>query len=134
MQHVHKDWLSAEDFLVYVADLFPFHPDWPDSGPISVHSAMADGDTPLHVASAWGDAKAVELLLSAGALVNQAGDMELTALHAATKDGHVEVADLLLRGGANPHVKSGFGTSPYQIAMNEGNPELRGVFASYAGP
>ena len=74
----HRDWASAEEFLAYVGDLFPFHSNWPDPGPMSVSSAMGDGDTPLHVASAWGNLKAVALLLSADAAVDSRGDMGVT--------------------------------------------------------
>ena len=126
------EWANAEEFLAYVGDLFPFHANWPDPGPVSVHSAMPDGDTPLHVASAWGDMKAVGLLLSAGAEVNRLGDMGVTALGAAVRGSHPEVAELLLRNGADAHLKSEFGTTPYQAAMH-GNSELQAVFAPYAG-
>jgi ankyrin repeat protein len=133
MQHAHRDWSSAEEFLAYVGELFPFHPEWPNPGPVSVSSAMPDGDAPLHVASAWGDAKAVALLLSAGAAVDRPGDMGVTALGTAASNGHVLVAELLLRNGADAHLKSEFDASPYQTAMREGSPELQSVFAPYAG-
>jgi ankyrin repeat protein len=128
----HCDWANAEEFLAYVGDLFPFHADWPDPGSVSVSSAMPDGDTPLHVACAWGDMKAVSLLLSAGAEVNRPGDMGVTALGTAVRNGQVQVAELLLRSGADAHLKSEFGTSPYQTAM-QSTSELQSVFAPYAG-
>lgn len=96
-------------------------------------SAMPDGDTPLHLASAWGDTKAVALLLAAGASIDRPGDMGITALGAAANNGHTAVAELLLRSGAHAHRTSEFGTSPYQVAMRESNPELQSVFAPYAG-
>ena len=130
---MHRDWSSAEEVLAYIGDLFPFHPDWPDPGPASVGSAMPGGDAPLHVASAWGDERAVALLLSAGAEVDRTGDMGVTALGTATNNGHGAVAELLLRHGADAHLKSEFDTSPYQTAMRDGSPELRNVFAQYAG-
>ena len=127
-----RDWADAEEFLAYVGDLFPFHANWPGPGPVSVSSAMPDGDTPLHFACAWGDMKAVALLLSAGAEVNRPGDMGITALGAAVRSCHPQVAELLLRSGANAHLKSEFGTSPYETAMHSSS-ELQSVFAPYAG-
>jgi ankyrin repeat protein len=127
-----RDWLDAEEFLAYVGDLFPFHANWPAKGSVSLNSAMPDGDTPLHVACAWGDLKAVALLLSAGAEVNRPGDMGVTALGTAVNRDHPQVAELLLRSGAAAHLKSEFGTSPYQKAMHSSS-ELQSVFAPYAG-
>ena len=83
----HRDWATAEEFLAYAGESFPFHAEWPEPGPVSVNSTTGDGDTPLHLASAWDDVKAVELLLAAGAQVDRPGDMGVTALGVAVGQG-----------------------------------------------
>ena len=129
----YRDWANADEFLAYVGEQFPFHAEWPDPGPVSVHSAMGDGDTPLHVASAWGDLKAAQLLLEAGAAVDRPGDMGITPLGTAVSNGHARVAELLLSNGASPHRKSEFNVSPLEQALQAGSAELTRAFAKYAG-
>lgn len=123
-------WSSASEVLRYLAENWPFEPEWPDgSHEIGVNDTMGDGDTPLHFACRWGDALAVELLLRAGATVDHVGDMGVTPLGAAVGSGHAEIAALLLKNGASPHIQSEFGTTPFQEAMNA-SPELRAVFSA----
>jgi len=125
-----RPWTSALEVLRYVAENWPFEPDWPGgSHEIDVNASMADGDTPLHFACRWGDTLAVELLVRAGAFIDQAGDMGVTPLGAAVGSGHAEVAAFLLKNGASPFIKSEFGTNPFEEAMNA-SPELRAVFSA----
>ncbi|WP_371286327.1 ankyrin repeat domain-containing protein [Variovorax sp. 770b2] len=61
-----------------------------------------DNDTCLHMAAHRGDARAVQLLLKAGANVNAIGDMGYTPLHYAASR---EVAPVLVGAGANPSIE-----------------------------
>jgi ankyrin repeat protein len=125
-----RSWSSASEVLRYLAENWPFEPDWPDgTHEIDVNDTMGDGDSPLHFACRWGDSLAVELLIRAGAAIDCAGDMGVTPLGVAVGSGHAEIAALLLRSGASPHVRSEFGTTPFEEAMNA-TPDLRAVFAA----
>lgn len=71
---------------------------FPEQSVTDVNQRNIFGDAPLHLASRWGDAEAAEVLLSAGADVNAAGEKGQTPLFAA---GNVDVARVLVRAGAN---------------------------------
>lgn len=125
-----RPWSSASEVLRYLAENWPFEPEWPDgSHEIGVNDTTGDGDTPLYFACRWGDALAAELLIRAGAQIDRPGDMGVTPLGAAVGSRHAEIAALLLKNGASPHVQSEFGTTPFQEAMNA-SPELRAVFSA----
>src|SRR5258705_3051744 len=69
----------------------------------------SNGDTLLHIAANSGDLRTVELLLKAGADVNQTGDMGNTALHYARMNHLDDVARVLLAHGALANVENDFG-------------------------
>jgi ankyrin repeat protein len=77
-----------------------------------------DGWTPLHLASFFGRADAVRILLDAGADVHAVSRNALTntPLHAATAGKHGDVALLLLAAGADSHVVDAGGYTALQIA------------------
>jgi len=126
-----RPWTNASEILHYLAENWPFEPEWPDGAlEIGVDATMADGDTPLHFACRWGDVLAVSLLVNAGANIDQAGDMGVTPLGAAVASGHLDVAAFLLKQGASPHMISDFGTTPLDQAMG-GSPELRALFSAH---
>ena len=66
--------------------------------PISINEKDALGDTPLHIAAAWGDPASVALLVRAGADVNAVGDRGRTPLFCTDR---VEVATILVDAGAD---------------------------------
>jgi ankyrin repeat protein len=72
----------------------------------------SNGDHLIHIAASAGDAEAIALLLSAGADVNQLGDMGNTALHYARANGHEAVSRLLLEHGASEIAINEFGKTP----------------------
>jgi ankyrin repeat protein len=69
----------------------------------------SNGDALLHIASAAGDVRTVELLIKAGVRIDLLGDMDNTALHYAKSKGHEDVAKLLIDHGANTEIENRFG-------------------------
>jgi ankyrin repeat protein len=72
----------------------------------------SNGDSLLHIASAAGDLRTVELLINAGVHIDLLGDMDNTALHYAKRKGHEEVARFLIDHGASSIVENRFGKLP----------------------
>jgi ankyrin repeat protein len=130
---MQRAWSNVDELLRYMGASFPFDRDAPfEPKLISAHSTLPEGDTPLHLASAWGDARAVELLLSAGAGVNAQCGFGRTPLALAVSSGHVAVAKLLLSHGAAPDMQSEFGDSPRSLALSGTSAEMRHLFSSSA--
>ncbi|KAL2645013.1 hypothetical protein R1flu_012600 [Riccia fluitans] len=78
--------------------------------------------TPLHIASARGDADIVVKLLFIGASARKMKDSGgATALFQAAENGHAEVCKLLLRGGADVLSSNRTGETPLYIAALRGH-------------
>ena len=121
-------WANVEELLAYLSENWPFDLDDPFKAKLIPLNAKAAGDTPLHFVALWGDVRGTELLLAAGASVDELGDMGYTALGIAVSRGNVEVARLLLEHGASPRVVSEFGCTPLQTALREGSEEMKEIF------
>ena len=83
------------------------------------------GWTPLHTASAKGDADAVRRLLASGANPNVKADKR-SPLHLAVERGYLEVVRLLIDGGAEPNVNKGRvrpNRTPRHLAVERGDLE-----------
>lgn len=74
------------------------------------------GQTPLQLASAFGSAEAVELLLAAGANVSHASNAGLTALHVTA--GDARKVRLLLDRGADVNARTQLGRTPLIVAAS----------------
>ena len=83
---------------------------------VDVNQRGIDGDTPLHLASLWGDVEAVEVLLGAGANLNAKGDRGQTPLFSAVMGENSDVVRRLLAAGANLHDKDSDGRTVLQFA------------------
>ncbi|KAK0517361.1 hypothetical protein JMJ35_000516 [Cladonia borealis] len=71
-------------------------------------------------AAARGDQKAVEILLSKGALVDQSNATGTTALHQAAANGHLQTIEVLLAWGANINpLSSVYGTPLHAACRGE---------------
>jgi ankyrin repeat protein len=57
---------------------------------------------PLHVAAVWGDCEAIQMLVDAGANINEKGEHGFTPLMEAVAQGHREAVVLLVKLGAKP--------------------------------
>ena len=103
---------------------------FPDQGErsIDVRSKSADGDTALHMAALWGDAAAVDQLLTAGAFVNELGAGGRTALYYAALEGHVAVAERLITAGADPDLVVNIGMSSRDVASQRGDQRMMELF------
>ena len=96
--------------------------------------------SPLHVAAAQGDTKAVRRLISTGADVNvrnENGEFAIenrgvlvhcadgeTPLHLAAREGSTETALTLMSAGANVNARSEDGSTPLHLAASRGHTEI----------
>jgi ankyrin repeat protein len=86
----------------------------------TVHTQNSMGDTPLQYAVAWGDIRAVRLLVEAGAEIDTIGEMDCTPLYHAVLFGWCDIAEYLIQRGANLEIKSEFGDTPRELAQSKG--------------
>jgi len=89
---------------------------------------------PLQSAAYTGQGEAVELLLSKGAKINATDGFGCTALWNTAIGGHLAVARFLLDRGADPRIsikQSSLSTSPLEIAAQEGETEIAGIFLEH---
>jgi ankyrin repeat protein len=75
------------------------------------------GDTLLHAAVIRGNVTDIDILISAGAKVDIAGDLGNTPLHHAASRGMVEVTRKLLQCDGDPSVRNEFGQIPLDLAL-----------------
>jgi ankyrin repeat protein len=78
------------------------------------------GLSALHIATARGNLKLVELLLELGAHVDTLDNLDRAPLHFAAYFGHVMLVALLVRRGSDPSKKTRRGFTPAGIACNRG--------------
>jgi uncharacterized protein len=92
---------------------------------IDVNVLDPEGHTPLMLASFEGHASMVDVLIQAGAKIDQRDSMQRTALFYAASGTNVESVDSLLRAGADVNVKDGQeGWTPIMVAASEGHPAV----------
>ena len=76
----------------------------------------------LHEAVRGCNAATVQLLLAAGAPVNEQNSLKETPLHlAAQEDGRLAILEVLLLAGASPMLKRIFDETPFDVALNSGS-------------
>src|SRR5258708_1821593 len=89
--------------------------------PTGVNERSILGDTLLHFAARWGDEKAGNILLEAGADPNVPGEHDCTPLHNAVAQKHLGFAKLLLARGASKDLTNDDGLTPVDLAtLSEG--------------
>jgi len=74
----------------------------------------------LHKAVRSGNVEAVQLLLDAGAAINEQADFAEARGHIAAEEGHLAVLQLLLSRGANDFLESTYGGTALETAQSAG--------------
>jgi len=100
--------------------LFPLK----ESPTMELNGRGPEGDSMLHVACAWGDLRAVRLLIEAGCDIESRDEMEVTPLSRAVNGRFVDIVEFLVSHGANSDTKSAFGYSPREWALQMGYSEI----------
>ena len=77
------------------------------------------GQTPLHVASLWGNLEVSALLIEAKADLGAANQFGVTPLHYAAQNTRYEVARLLVANGARKDAVAQDGRMPHEMAKED---------------
>ncbi len=85
----------------------------------------------LHFAARNNRHAAAQLLLDAGAKVNQRNKTGATALHLAAARGHADMAIMLLREGAEIDAHDRDGLTPLHLAAQHNHPEMVALLAGW---
>jgi ankyrin repeat protein len=117
---------NANDVLLKMQDIVEFG----NQKLESVNQRGIFGNTPLAVASGWGDLEAVRLLIGAGADVNAKVEDNDTALHRAVSFQHKDVIELLLSSGASTVELNVDGMSPIDLSKELGDDEIINLLLS----
>ena len=88
-----------------------------------LEARAGNGETPLHVAAAVGNAGAVAALANQGADLEALGRDGLTPLHRAAALGNAEAVTTLLEAGADPNARDEYSQTPLNFAATVGNAE-----------
>ena len=83
---------------------------------VGLSSAGREGETPLHWMATLGDAKAIRILIDAGAELSATDNNGNTPLHAAISSRQIDAARTLLALGAPSATRNSDGKSPLDIA------------------
>lgn len=88
-----------------------------------VHARDSGGDTPLLVAAKKGNEKMVEMLLEAGAKVDEP-NRGYTALMIAARRGYGGIVNLLIGKKADVNFQNEFGKTALSLARDYGQPQI----------
>ncbi|HEX8075576.1 MAG TPA: ankyrin repeat domain-containing protein [Thermoleophilaceae bacterium] len=103
-----------------------------DGDPQLTRAFAADGFTALHLASFFGAAEAVRILLDRGADpgAQAANDMRVAPLHSAAAAGDRDAVGRLLEAGADPNARQRGGYTALHAAAGAGDRELAELLLS----
>jgi ankyrin repeat protein len=88
---------------------------------VDVNAQHGDGSTALHFAAYSDNLVIADLLIRAGARVDEANDLGATPLHLACNNGSAAMVDRLLTGKSNPNAKLLNGESVLMSCARTGN-------------
>lgn len=87
---------------------------------LSVNACNSEGSPLLGLAAEVGAIQSVQVLLAAGAAVDQGDADQWTPLMAAAGGNHHDIVQLLLAAGANINAQTTFGLTPLMAAAAKG--------------
>lgn len=96
----------------------------------SATTELSFGETALHVVAIWGNAEAIEVLVSNGANIDKAGENGFTPLHYAVEQNMPDAVKTLLRLGAKS-LTNHDGRTPGELARLLGNKEIDQILAAH---
>ncbi len=85
----------------------------------------------LAIAAMFGQVEMVEILIEAGAEVNDLDGPGYTPLMFAAEDGEYEVTRILLQAGADPHIEDRNGETALDKANHNHHQEVAALIAKY---
>lgn len=95
------------------------------------YACNEEGNSPLHIASSYGDVNKVKLLLEQGFDVDIPNDRDETPLYLACKNEHTQIVKLLLEHGANPNAKKYCGKTPIFAACKDNYVDVAKLLLKY---
>jgi len=98
---------------------------------VALDQSEGDGTTPLHWVVYHDERGMARRLLTAGADVNVANDLGVTALWIASQNGSEELVRILLDAGAKPNLSLTAGETPLMVASRSGAHEALRLLVSY---
>src|SRR6266498_159455 len=116
MSTTPRAWPSVESILDAMADL----PEYVGLDRPDVNTKGGLGNTPLKIAAVWGDIVAIELLVAAGARINEHNEDGMTALHHAAAQNHSQAVRRLIELGASVDARDNDGRTPLDWANKPG--------------
>jgi ankyrin repeat protein len=101
--------------------------------PSLLNAFSADGWTPLHLASFFGNIELVEYLVMSRVNISAVSKNNLKnqPLNAATVSNHTDIAKLLIKNGADVNFAQHGGITPLHAAAHNGNEELIQIFLAH---
>lgn len=96
---------------------------------VDVNAIGHFGNRPMHVAATWGDCEAIDILVAAGARLDDKGEHGFTPLMEAAAQGHLAACERLVEHGA-ASTRNDQGDLPSQHALLLGHVELAEWLAS----
>jgi ankyrin repeat protein len=103
--------------------------------PALLNTYAPDGFHPLGLAAFFGNKATVEVLLQAGADVNQQSreSMKVSALHSAAAARRPDIVEMLLAKGANPNLRAAGGVTVFHEAGATGQIEVAEMLLKSGG-
>ncbi len=93
---------------------------------------LREGATPLMVAASKGQTEIAEIILQAGANINEKNEDGWTALHkAAYEQDKTGIIDLLMQSGADVEAKNRFGKTALQLAEEKSHRDIVRIIKSH---
>ncbi len=93
---------------------------------------LRESATPLMVAASKGQTGIAEIILQAGANINEKNEDGWTALHkAAYEQDKTEIIDLLMQSGSDVEAKNRFGKTPLQLAEEKNHRDIVRVIKNH---